>query len=182
MVAVLDRDTEKVYRQGLAYAGAGLLLKGKVREGFALILASQALYSRQLSEVMGKLDEGDIDEAVWLAFGYTHHPTLEKRPPLLPPEGGWKPLWRLMARENLNGRDALPVGQTDLRKQEEPGATLVALAHAAHLGELTAVLVTDERRGFAKALEVAKAILEYRPMAFRYGLHQVSGALPQTRQ
>ncbi|WP_038042099.1 hypothetical protein [Thermus tengchongensis] len=168
MVAVLDRDTEKVYRQGLAYAGAGLLLKGKVREGFALILASQALYSRQLSEVMGKLDEGDIDEAVWLAFGYTHHPTLEKRPPLLPPEGGWKPLWRLMARENLNSR-------------EEPGATLVALAHTAHLGELTAVLVTDERRGFAKALEVAKAILEYRPMAFRYGLHQVSGALPQTR-
>lgn len=168
MVAVLDRDTEKVYRQGLAYAGAGLLLRGKVREGFALILASQALYSRQLSEVMGKLDEGDIDEAVWLAFGYTHHPTLEKRPPLLPPEGGWKPLWRLMARENLNGR-------------EEPGATLVALAHTAHLGELTAVLVTDERRGFAKALEVAKAILEYRPMAFRYGLHQVSGALPQTR-
>lgn len=71
MVAVLDRDTEKAYRQGLAYAGAGLLLKGKVREGFALILASQALYSRQLSEVMGKLDEGDIDEAVWLAFGYT---------------------------------------------------------------------------------------------------------------
>lgn len=49
MVAVLDRDTENVYRQGLAYAGAGLLLKGKVREGFALILASQALYSRQLS-------------------------------------------------------------------------------------------------------------------------------------
>lgn len=63
----------------------------------------------------------------------------------------------------------------------DPGATLVALAHTAHLGELTAVLVTDERRGFAKALEVAKAILEYRPMAFRYGLHQVSGALPQTR-
>lgn len=165
MVAVLDRDTEKAYRQDVAYAGAGLLLKGRVREGFALILASQALYSRQLSQVVAELQKGDLEEAVWLAVGYTHHPTLEKRPPLLPPEGGWKPVWALMAKEGL-----LP--------QAEPGATLAALAHTAHLGELTALLVVYERRGLATALRVASAILEGRSTAFRYGLHAVSGALP----
>lgn len=166
MVALLDRDTERVYRQSLAYAGAGLLLKGRTREAFALILASQALYSRQLVQVMEALEKGDLEEAVWLAFGYTHHPALEKRIPLGAPEGGWKPLWGLMAREKLDPK-------------AEPGATLVALAHSAHLGELTAFLVTYERRGLATAVEVARRILEERPTAFRYGLHAVSGALPK---
>ncbi|GLV47598.1 hypothetical protein TJA_07680 [Thermus sp. LT1-2-5] len=164
----VDREEEKRLRQNLAYAGAGLLLKGRDREALAFILASQALYTRQLLEVLEVLERGDVEEAAWLAFGYTHHPTLEKRPVMGPPLGGWRPIWRLLAQEGLDPK-------------AEPGASLVALAHTGHLGEITAVLATHERKGLETALKVAQALLETRPVAFRYGLHMVSGALPKGR-
>ncbi|WP_135256355.1 hypothetical protein [Thermus caldilimi] len=167
MVTVsLDRNQEKKVRQDLAYAGAGLLLRGSHREGFSLILASQALYTRQLLEVMEVLTKGDLEEAAWLAFGYTHHPSLEKRTVYGPPAGGWRQIWELLSEERID-----PKG--------EPGATLVAIAHTAHLGELTALLAVRERKGLARAVEVARLLLDLRPLTFRYGLHAVSGPVPK---
>jgi len=158
---LVDREVEKANRQNLAYAGAGLLLRGREKEGLALILASQALYTTQLDQVLEALENGDVEEAAWLAMGYTHHPTLEKREPFRAPQGGWRPLLALLEREGVDSRGK--------------GAPLLALAHTAHLGEVTAVLAVYERRGIDAALELADRLLDSRTLAFRYGLHAVSG-------
>ncbi len=158
---VVDREVEKANRQNLAYAGAGLLLRGMEKEGLALILASQALYSTQLEQVVEKVEQGDFEEAAWLAMAYTHHPTLEKREVFRAPQGGWRPLLAVIEREGLDPRSK--------------GAPLLAMAHTAHLGELTAILAVYERRGLEAALQLADRLLETRTLAFRYGLHGVSG-------
>ncbi|WP_243028992.1 hypothetical protein [Thermus albus] len=166
-MVVKNRDQEKLYRQDLAFAGAGLLLKGRVREAFSFFLASQALYSRQLLEVVEEVRRGNLEEAVWLSFGYTHHPTLEKRPVYGPPREGWKPVWEIMKRE-----------AQDNPHLSYDSTLLSRFAYTVHLGELTAFLVVDVRKGFPTALEVAEKILEHRPLMAKYGLLQVSGALP----
>jgi len=56
-------------------------------------------------------------------------------------------------------------------------APLYALAHTAHLGEATALYTVYERKGLKPALQLAKAILDNRSAAYRYGLHAVSGPI-----
>lgn len=158
----VDADTEKQLRNVVALAGAGLLLRGRVREGFALVLASQALYRNQLLQVKEALDNGDLEEAAWLAAGYAHHPSLEKRRPLPPPERGWRPILAVMEREGVS-------------RDDPKGAALYAMAYTAHLGELTALLAVYDRKGLGPTLDLAQAILDNRQTAFRYGLHTVSG-------
>ena len=158
---IVDREVEKATRQNLAYAGAGLLLRGMEKEGLALILASQALYSTQLDQVMEALERGDIEEAAWLAMGYTHHPTLEKREVFRAPQGGWRPILAVLEREGVDPRGK--------------GASLFAMAYTAHLGEVSAILAVYERKGLEAALQLADRLLETRTLAFKYGLHEVSG-------
>jgi len=124
--------------------------------------SSQALYATQLSQVMGALETGEIEEAAWLAAGYAHHPSLEKRQVFRAPEGGWGFLHGILTREGLSHHDP-------------EIAPLYALAHSAHLGEATALHTVYERKGLKPALQLARAILDNRSTAFRYGLHAVSG-------
>jgi hypothetical protein len=49
------------------------------------------------------------------------------------------------------------------------------MAHTAHLGEATAVYTVYDRKGLKPALQLAKAIMDNRSAAYRYGLHGVSG-------
>ena len=160
----VEAEAEKQLRSVVALAGAGLLLRGRIREGFALILASQALYRTQLLQVQEALEHGDLEEAAWLAAGYAHHPNLEKRRPLPPPERGWRPLLAVMEREGVS-------------RDDPKGAALYAMAYTAHLGELTALLAVYDRKGIGPTLDLAQAILDNRQTAFRYGLHTVSGPL-----
>jgi hypothetical protein len=162
VISVMDREEEKKARQDLAYAGGALLLRGQIREGFALMLASQALYSTQLSQVMGALEAGEIEEAAWLAAGYSHHPGLEKRQVFRAPEGGWGFLHGILTREGLSHHDP-------------EVAPLYALAHTAHLGEATALYTVYERKGLKAALQLAGSIMDNRNVGYRYGLHAVSG-------
>ena len=162
VISVMDREEEKKARQDLAYAGGALLLRGQIREGFALMLASQALYSMQLSQVMEALERGDIEEAAWLAAGYAHHPHLEKRQVFRAPEGGWGFIHGILAREGLSHNDP-------------EVAPLYAMAYTAHLGEATALYTVYDRKGLKPALQLAKAIMDNRSVAYRYGLHAVSG-------
>jgi hypothetical protein len=162
VISVMNREEEKKARQDLAYAGGALLLRGQIKEGFALMLASQALYSMQLSQVMEVLERGDIEEAAWLAAGYSHHPNLEKRQVFRAPEGGWGFIHGILAREGLSHDDP-------------EVAPLYAMAYTAHLGEATALYTVYDRKGVKPALQLAKAILDNRSAAFRYGLHAVSG-------
>ncbi len=46
---------------------------------------------------------------------------------------------------------------------------------SAHLDEATAVYTVYDRKGIKPALQLAKAILDNRSVAYRYGLHAVSG-------
>jgi hypothetical protein len=49
------------------------------------------------------------------------------------------------------------------------------MAYTAHLGEATAVYTVYDRKGIKPAFQLAKAIMDNRSVAYRYGLHAVSG-------
>ena len=54
-------------------------------------------------------------------------------------------------------------------------APLYAMAYTAHLGEATTLRTVYDREGIKSALQLAKAIMDNRSVAYRYGLHAVSG-------
>jgi hypothetical protein len=49
------------------------------------------------------------------------------------------------------------------------------MAYTAHLGEATALYTVYDRKGLKPAFQLAKAIMDNRSIAYRYGLHAVSG-------
>lgn len=151
-------------RNALAYAGAGLLVRGKWWEAHAFMLASQVLYPRMLEEVLAELERGHLEEAAWIAFAYSHHPTREKRSLRTAPQGGWRALWELAGKEGTDARS-------------EP--YLLEAVYTAHLGEVIAILETYERKGWNVTKEVLRPLSESRPFARKYGLDEPAGPLPK---
>lgn len=158
---------EFALRNDLAYAGGELLLKNHFWEGHTLILASQVLYPQALEEVLLWLERGNVEEASWIAFAYSHHPTWEKRALRTAPEGGWKALWELAGKEGLDAR-------------EDP--YLLEAIYTAHLGEVIAILETYARRGFERVQALLKALSDTRLFARKYGLDRPAGPLPKPKE